>query len=77
MKNHIHSVKMLSVLPIFPFSKEKSLQNQKEQKNNRKFPMKFNKSAQAPTLWQATGRTLTHFQLISFKIGIILYLCGI
>lgn len=49
---------MPSVLPIFPFSKEKSLQNQNQQKNNRKFPMKLNKSTQALTLQQATCTSL-------------------
>lgn len=68
---------MLLVLPIFTFGKEISLKNQNQQKNNRKFPMKLNKPNQVLTLWQATCRTLTHFQLIiSFKIGISLYLCG-
>lgn len=70
-------MKIFSVLPIFPFGKEKSLQNQNQQKNKRKFPMKLNKSIQALTLKQATCRTLTHFQLISFKIGVSFCLCGI
>lgn len=68
---------MLLVLPIFTFGKEISLKNHKQQKNNRKFPMKLNKPNQVLTLWQATCRTLTHFQLIiSSKIGISFCLCG-